>query len=134
MGVSLQNKDYCMDMGYITFFNLRKTIAYLYSPAFGDAYVDFVHNDISEDEMNSIIGNLFRENVFNEEDNTALDFLFKSDCEGKISYRDCRRLLKVIGEYTDNYMYGYVQSNHTFDYFKDMLKDCVLKRRNLYWD
>lgn len=135
MGVSLYNKDYCMDMGYGTFFLLKKQIASLYDSKFGDFYADWImRKGVSDDDMNNKVQDLYDEGIFNNADDDTLDFIFLPDCKGKLSYKSCRRLLKIIGDYTDNYMYGYLHANHSFDYFKEMLNDCVKRRRTLYWD
>lgn len=133
MGIALQNKEYCMDMGYGTFFQLRKKIAHLYDENFGEIYELWVNGKCDNSTINRKIEELFQNKTFTDQDNYTLEFLFQSDCDGKISYKDCKRLLEVIGDYNDNIMYGYLYANHSFSYFKEMLKDCVTKRRNLYW-
>ena len=135
MGVSLYNKDYDMDMGYGTFFNLRKVVASLYNKDFGEFYHNWmVDKTVSDEDMDNKVQSLYDEGIFNNVDDEALDFLFLPDVKGKISYKSCRRILEIIGDYTDDYMYGYLHANHSFDYFKEMLRDCVKRRRTLYWD
>ena len=129
MGICLRNKDYQMDMGYGAFFRLRRTIANLYNKEFGSLYNTLLNcNDYStfESKVQTVI------NQYNL-DEDIIDFLFQSDCEGKINYKTCRKILNICKDYETREMFGYVYSNHSFAYFKAMLKDCVINRRNLYW-
>lgn len=133
MGICLKNKEYSMDMGYGSFYNLRKKIAHLYNEEFGNIYEQWVNGECDNSTINLKMEELFQNNTFIDQDSYTLNFLFQSDCEGKISYKDCKRLLEIIGDYTDNIQYGYVYANNSFSYFKEMLRNCYNKRRNLYW-
>lgn len=133
MGICLYNKEYEMDMGYFTFAQLRTVIAKLLNEEFGENYSllrrcitkkDFKENDKI---ANSLIA---KYNL----DEDVVNFLYQSDCNGKITYKTCRKIYKLIKDYDDNFMYGYVHSNHSFNYFKEMIKNCVDKRRMLFWD
>ena len=132
MGICLRNKEYSMDMGYGSFGNLRKKIALLLNKDFGENYLllsqcrtidDYSKND---DRANRLI----KEHNL---DTDIIDFLYQPDNDGKISYKTCKKIYDVVKDYDDNCMYGYVHSNHSFSYFKDMLKNCYSKHRNLYW-
>lgn len=68
----------------------------------------------------------------------TLSFLEKIDCDGKISYRECKQILKDIQDMPDEgRVYGYVGRGEntclTITKFKELLKDCVSHRCNLSW-
>ena len=133
MGICLYNKEYEMDMGYFTFAQLRTVIAKLLNEEFGENY-SLLRRCITKKDFkeNDKIANFLIEKYNLDED--VVDFLYQSDCNGKITYKTCRKIYKLIKDYDDNFMYGYVHSNHSFNYFKEMIKNCVDKRRMLFWD
>lgn len=63
------------------------------------------------------------------------DFLYQSDCEGKICYGACKELLKIIGEYDDDIRYGYTGRKDCamFKDFKRILEDCVTNKCYMEW-
>lgn len=132
MGICLKNKEYNMDMGYIAFGMLRQTIANLYDTQLGNLYKK-LYESYSVNSREVAINNI---NIYLEStdlDNDIIDFLFMSDCHGKISYKVCKKLYQIIKYYDNNIKYGYDWANNSFSYFKKMLNDCALKRRTLYW-
>ena len=71
------------------------------------------------------------------EEGTLL-FLEMADCDGKLSYKDCKQILKDIQEMPDSgRLYGYVGRGSdnclTITKFKELLKDCASHRCNLSW-
>lgn len=132
MGICLRNKEFEMDMGYGSFFNLRCTIANLLNKDFGNNYHNLSRCIKKEDfEKNDEIANHFIE--YYSLDTDIVDFLYAPDSEGKIDYKVCKKIYDIIKDYNDDYMYGYVHANHTFEYFKNMIHDCATRRRTLYW-
>lgn len=130
MGITLHNVSYSMDMGYGQFFNLRLAVAKYLDEKFAKLYREFYRetgdNNRAVEELNRYIESNFK-------DDCILDFLLQPDCEGNVSSKTCKRIYEVIKNYDNNYMYGYVYSNNTFTYFKNMIHDCAVKRRKLYW-
>lgn len=63
------------------------------------------------------------------------DFLYQSDCEGNIHYGACKELLKIIGDYDDNILYGYCGRPDCarFVDFKAILQDCADHRCDMVW-
>lgn len=63
------------------------------------------------------------------------DFLYQSDCEGKIRYGACKELLKVIGDYDDDVLYGYCGRPDCAKFcdFVSILKDCVENKFDMIW-
>ena len=56
--------------------------------------------------------------LFRRLDSRIADFLYLPDAGGRISYRACKKLLKVIGTYDGNGDYGYSWSNTRFRDFR----------------
>jgi hypothetical protein len=64
-----------------------------------------------------------------------LDFLYASDCEGKLSAKHCRRIYNVIKDYDDDVLYGYCGRPDCakFKDFKAIVKDCVDHNIQMRW-
>ena len=132
MGVTLYNKEYNMDMGMGSFYQLRRIVANFMNSEFGEHYSnilkcrtknDFIAFDKKTEQL------VKKYNL----DEDILDFLFQSDCDGKINSKTCAKIYELVKNYETNMMFGYYYSNNSFTYFKSMLADCAKKRRNLYW-
>lgn len=65
-----------------------------------------------------------------------IDFLLQSDVAGRIRYGACKKLLKIIGDYDDNVLYGYCGRPDCakFADFKAILQDCAETKSDLVWD
>lgn len=65
----------------------------------------------------------------------VVDFLLQSDCGGSIRYGACKQILKVIGNYDDDILYGYAAHHNCarFKDFKRLLIQCVEHKCNLVW-
>lgn len=63
------------------------------------------------------------------------DFLYQTDVEGSIHYGACKQILKVIGDYDDDFLYGYVGRKDCarFRDFKKILQECVDHKCDLIW-
>lgn len=134
-----------LDMSYSGFCRLRKTIANLIGENFGKKYEEYVRYSASlfpfssEEETDKFFLQLEKE--INEiidskkASKKVMDFLFSSDCEGKISYGSCKDLLKVIGTYDNDIVYGYAawSSPSMFKDFKQLLAECIENKCNLIW-
>lgn len=110
MGLTLKNKFKEYDIPYSRFAKLRDDID------------DFLNKNCDQDPP---------------EEGTLL-FLQMADCDGKISYKDCKQILKDIRTMPDyGILYGYVGRGEinclTITKFKGLLHDCVSHRCNLRW-
>lgn len=142
MGVTIKCKKTGreMDVGYFGFFKLRAKIAELVDSEVGEHY----------NKLDGILGIPYpeRENVlklYDDEterlvENKVLpikiaDFLYQSDCDGKIRYGACKEILKVIGDYDDSIIYGYAGRKNPakFKDFKEILQDCVDNKCFMIW-
>lgn len=63
------------------------------------------------------------------------DFCLQPDTGGKIPYKSCKELLKVIGDYDDDIIYGYAGRNNPakFADFKAILQDCIDNKCMMVW-
>lgn len=137
MGVTIENKTKSIDMGYGGFYNLRETIAGLLSEEFKNLYVEWtsMNGSINNEEGNKLLGNMYKRGVLTDEDVIILDFLFASDCGGKISVKGCRRLWKLIKDYDDNVLYGYAGRPDCakFKDFKEIIETSAKNRWIAKW-
>ena len=65
----------------------------------------------------------------------VIDFLYMSDCGGKISYKTCRKILNLIRDIdygNKGFRYAMLMNND-YGEFKEFLQECVSHRRNLRW-
>lgn len=131
-----------IDMGYGGFGRLRNKIAELIGGEFAEHYML-----LSKPEVMCLFGKC-RETFFESYNKKTMpiirkenvnikvaDFLYQSDCEGKIRYGACKELLKVIGDYDDDIIYGYCgrSDGAKFSDFVSILKDCVENKCDMIW-
>lgn len=131
-----------IDLGYAGFNNLRNKIGELVGGEFAKHYLL-----LSEPKVMCLMGD--KKKTFYElyDKKTMLiiekervsikvvDFLYQSDCGGKIRYGACKEILKVIGDYDDNILYGYCGRDDCakFSDFVSILKDCVENKCDMIW-
>lgn len=65
----------------------------------------------------------------------VVNFLYAPDIEGRATYGTCKILLKIIGDYDDNILYGYAGRPDCarFRDFKAILEDCVRTKSAMVW-
>lgn len=138
MGITITatHPKYSFDVGYSGFMNLRKNIASVLDEEFGQVYEQFCR--LYSDDRPEVIKKL--ENIINtkELDNAhkeVLDFLFMSDCDGKISHKVCKQIYDLIkdvdfGDKTFRYTY---YAHNDYEEFKEFLLDCYSHRKNMTW-
>ena len=146
MGVSLhcRKTNRTIDLGGGGFLRLRRTVADLCGEEVSAHYRLMLDNMFqrfeSEAEKEAFWSaydaqteGLIRRRKLNVK---VADFLYQSDCGGKIRYGACKNLLKVIGDYDDNQLYGYagLPDCARFRDFTAILEDCVSTKSNLTWD
>jgi len=144
MGVTISCKKtgHGIDMGGGGFMRLRMKVADLVGGPF------VCHYHILESPQVMWLSGKDLEAFFNEYDTKTeefiangcvniqvADFLYQSDCEGCIRYSACKTLLKVIGDYDDNILYGYSGRPDCakFADFKRLLQECVENKCDLVW-
>ena len=139
MGVTLTaNKSaYSFDMGAGGFFNLRANIADLFDEQFGEHYRKLLqcYDQIEYEEHDRIANEILSHPRFRDEDEDILDFLYASDCDGKIEYKTCGKLYRLIKDHDfgkKSFRYAAFVHND-YEELKAFLKECYSHRRNAYW-
>lgn len=139
MGVTITatNSTYEFDMGYGGFFNLRKNIALALDKDFGKNYADLITCHMKHDfEVNDKLAEIIINRKELDKDYAdVIDFLYASDCSGKISYKTCRKIYNLIKDNRfDRKGFRYAAYMHNdYSEFKEFLQECVSHRRNMRW-
>lgn len=146
MGVTLRcvKANQSVDLGCGGFLNLRNRVARLVGEPFASHYVERLGELMSEffssTEEREAAFAAFDEKTVELIDQGAVgakvaSFLLQPDCEGRIRYGACKELLKVIGDYDDNIIYGYAgwPNPAMFKDFKGLLQACVDNKCDLRW-
>lgn len=144
MGVTVRCKKTwnSIELGYEGFNRLRNKIGELIGGEFAKHYLL-----LSEPRVMCLMGDKRKEfyKSYNsktmpiiEKEKVSIkvaDFLYQTDCEGKIRYGACKEILKVIGDYDDDVVYGYsgVDDSAKFSDFVSILKDCVENKCDMIW-
>lgn len=140
MGISLYVKDHedilCVYMGYESFKRLREFCATSASPEFGEHYGSmmyaFIYHDTSAYDRKTEA--LIKKYNLKER---YLDFLYQSDCDGKLSPAKCKALYDVIKDSQTDELFGYSARPNdcmSLDDFKTALKFCFENKVYLQWD
>lgn len=141
MGITIRSKNKSIDMGYAGFNKLRTKVAELTADDIGEHYKKlhdsiFLMGDLRKsffDKYNKKIQELSQK--YNGEKDATLDFIYASDCEGKITAEQCKNIHEVIKNYDDSILYGYSgrEDCATFKDFKELVKDCVDNGCDMEW-
>ena len=140
MGVTIGNNKKSIDLSYGGFNRLRTKVAYLANEDLGKFYDELnkslslfgKEREVFLEKYDERLAKADEEFQVSEE---LLDFLYASDCEGKITPKQCRHIYKVIKDYNDNLIYGYAgrEDGATFEDFKTIVYDCTKRNVQLRW-
>lgn len=140
MGVYLtaNNSKYSFKMSYIGFHHLRKSIAELLDPEFGELYHEMVASIFMKDKIEAetkLTKILADREKFPDE---ILYFLMEPDTGGSVSYRTCKKIYDLIKDVDfGNNRFQYVCNSDSvvsdYELFKKFLKDCYSHHRNMKW-
>lgn len=141
MGVTIYcKKGSSIDMGYFGFKRLRDKISELYGGEWWEhcqvleqnMVKVFAHDNEWLDAYDAETERLIRDKVVPVK---FVDFIMQCDCGGSIHYGACKLILKVIGDYDDDLIYGYAgrENPARFKDFKRLLEECVEKKCDLVW-
>lgn len=143
MGVTIKCKKSGrdIDLGYSGFMRLRNKVAELMGEPFYSHYKKLYDAPplMRPDEEKKFYTEWDTEAIRLITENDipvkVVNFLLKSDCDGKIRYGACKEILKVIGDYDDNICYGYAGRSDCamFRNFKVILQDCVDNKCDMVW-
>lgn len=139
MGITIRGKyegSPSYDMGYVSFYRLRRDIAYSVSEEYGKHYeempkacaklIDVACYDLRTERL---IKKYHCKERF-------LSFLYQSDEEGKLSPYQCKTLLDQISNVRNDTLYGYTaypENCMSIEKFKDLLHECFTRRAYLVW-
>ena len=143
MGVTISNHKHSIDMGCGGFLRLRTTISKLVTcKEFVDIYDELMSGSYREWEIRGFNSS---EEYFDDYDKRAIEicernkideeivtFLYASDCGGySFSAKTCRHLWKLIKDYDDDVVYGYVgrPDRAMFKDFKKIVETSAKERR-----
>lgn len=144
MGITISCKKTgkYIDMGCFGFNRLRNKVAELIGNPFSDHYLELDKTEVAmlsgeeKDkyfrDYDALTEHMIKERKVNIK---VADFLYQSDAEGKIRYGACKELLKVIGDYDDDVLYGYCGRKDCAKFcdFVSILKDCVENKCDMIW-
>lgn len=125
-GLTLETEFYG---GYISYGNFLVKLAYAYNEEIGRMYEDMCrHNkELSKEE----------ENRWNELCDDDLDLLlFHSDCDGKFTWKECRRIYNAIKDiHMDLIGHNYIvmEPYNMLEHWKNIFLHCARRRVNLYY-
>lgn len=111
----------------VGFTNYRRLIAKTYNNRLGELYHIALLKSLRDEDLST-------EEIeeWNKLCNEDLDiFLWHSDCDGKLTVKECRKVYKILKEYESNlFPFPY---NQLHDKFLSNLKFCIDNRRNMYF-
>lgn len=144
MGVTVkcEKTSRSCDLGYGGFGRFREKVASLVNEEFGAHYAK-----LSTPAMMNLFDSN-KEQIFDEFDREVerlikkhkislrvVDFLWQSDCGGKIPPSACKTIYAAIKDYDDNICYGYAGRKDCamFSDLKAVFKDCCDTNSHLIW-
>lgn len=135
--ITAKNSETEFHCGLGGFTSLRNNIASAFDKEFGEFYknLPFYIVESKIDEYNEKANKILRDKRF-KEDEDIIDFLFASDCEGKISYKTCKKiydLIKNIDFGKRIFTYAAHSDGKDYEKFKNFLLECYKYRRNMIW-
>lgn len=141
--ITATNSKYSFDGGMGGFMSLRENIASAWDKEFGDHYANLRRCIWEKDyeEFNKKTNQILSESRFEDggekaDDRDIVDFLFASDCEGKISYKTCKKIYDLIKDIDFGnriFTYAAYSDGKDYEHFKDFLLDCYKRRAKMRW-
>lgn len=139
MGVSVYSKNRSIDMGYVGFQRLRKTISELCPKPIAEHYA-FLLDGLIYSSTHKEAYDAKTEYLYEKYRNTpyrkVIDFLYAPDTDADFGYGTAKALLKIIGDYDDDIVYGYAgwgDAAARFKDFRDILEEASINKRKWGW-
>lgn len=115
MGITISSKRHSCDMGYGGFGRFRNTVAEKVNADFYKHYLKLSEPDAMFsvgdtrkeyfEKYNSITEEFIKQNVITAE---VANFLYQSDCEGKIDRSQAKQIYGLIKKCDDGLIFGYI--------------------------
>lgn len=100
-----------IDLGAGGFLRLRQKVSQLAGEPWANHYATLLHRPPSKSDKESFYAEfdakLAQLIAGRKVPVKLVDFCLQSDIEGSIHYGACKQLLKIIGDYDDDILYGY---------------------------
>lgn len=129
MGVSLKTKNKSIDMGYGSFFRLRRDIAKAINSDWGMQYEELLSSR-RYDKLIDITANYLAENKISKH---LVDFCLPPDAEGHITCWACKYIYQQIQNIDKEDRYGYVMAQISWEEMKNVFKDGSENRGGMKW-
>lgn len=123
----LSDKD-GYECGYITFMAFRVRLAKTYNKKFGELYEKWMYSGLDCEEL-KLINKLLN-------DNDIWLLLNHSDCDGKFTHQECRKVYNSIKDLKMDMVghnYGIMENYNMLEQWKNIFKHCYIRRVNLYF-
>lgn len=144
MGVTISVKSKnaqarSIDLGYGGFSNLRNKVAELTGEPWASHYLTLSQAPWVGEERKKFFDAFDRrtEQLVNTKQVSIkiVDFCLQSDAKGCIRYGACKQILRVVGDYDDDILYGYCGRPDCARWkdFKAILEDCVRLKCDMVW-
>lgn len=124
------NDETCYDGGYLTYGHFLMNLAEAaYGQQMGVIYKnnEFLHGKWSESDIE----------YWNKRCNDDIDILlFHSDCDGKFTPQECRRIYNAIKDLKIDMVghnYGVMKNYNMLEHWKNIFYHCATRRVNLYY-
>lgn len=140
MSITIKNsQESSVEIGYFGFYKLRRKIAELAAPDIFNAY-SMLPDIKSEDEKkdyNQYLNRLEKK-YSGDSRSLVLEFLYASDCDGKMDAEHCKAVYDLIKDCKDETQYGYVdravwEIPATIATFADILREAVEDGDGIEW-
>lgn len=114
--------------GYLAYMDFRKGLAYAYNKEIGEMFESLLNGgDLTVEQ----------EIRWNEICNDDLDvLLFHSDCDGKFTWQQCRRIYNAIKDLhmdMQGHNYGVMKPYNMLEHWKNIFLHCAKRHVNLYY-
>lgn len=140
MGVAIESKHHTIHLGYGGFNSLRTKVAELVGTEIYEHYKNVTKGMFLSAEESKKFYSEYNQKTSEIEEKckipkAIMDFLYQPDCDGYLTYRDCKQLWKIIEDYDDDVKYGYYGRDDCtmFKDFKSVIQDCVDNKCRLVW-
>lgn len=140
MGLTLRNNvKTChieLDGGYGMLLTIRKEVAKQWDKEFGEHYgtLGQYRTDDEWKIFDKRTNEILCHERFKGEDEDLVDFLFQSDCDGKIGYKTCKKIYDLLKNSKNKSCLRYAfYSKNDWEDLRELLLSCYKHRANLYW-
>lgn len=140
MSITIRNnQESSIEIGYFGFYRLRRKIAELAATDIFNAYsmLPDVKSETEKKEYSQYLNRL--EKKYSDDSRSlVLDFLYASDCDGKMDAGHCEAVYNLIKDCKDETQYGYVdraawEIPATIATFADLLREAVEDGEGIKW-